>query len=261
MARVTVLGAMVLGAGVLSTGVASADVTIVETMTITAGGKPLQGTRTTYISGAQMRIDAELPGQVTATIFDLPAGSIINLDAKTKRAESRDIAVRATEVEKEYPRARVETSLGPGGSSREVAGVSCDEHAFTIRVPMTKDGSMALRLTGSACVASHADGAADYDAFATIAREHDVVLGPASSNKILLARTRAQTELYRAIAAAGGIPFAIDMTFSVDGGGVLSSMVRKVIAGTQSVAVTRVTAGPIPASTFTVPDGWKRARR
>src|SRR6266850_7692671 len=206
MTRARAAAAMALTAGVLSARVVSADVTLVETLSITAGGKALQGTRTTSISGARMRVDTVPSTRTTATIFDLPSGAIINLDAKAKRAEARDISARAADVEKEYPRARVTASLAPAGASREIAGVSS-------------------------------------------ARNHDLVLGEASNNKILLARTRAQTELYRLIAEAGGIPYGIDMTFSVDGRGVLSSMVRKVVAGTQLLAVTTVDTAPIPPAT------------
>jgi hypothetical protein len=252
---------MALSAGVLSASLVHADVTIVETISVTAGGKTLQGTRTTFISGARMRIDTALSTQTAATIFDLPAGSIINLDAKARRAEVRDIAARNAELEKEYPRARADASFGLAGASREIAGMKCDEHAFTIRVPMTKDGDIALVLTGTACIASGSRSETDYRTFADAAREHDVVLGPSSSNRIVLARTRAQTELYRLIAETGGIPYGIDMTFSVAGHGVLSSMVRKILDGTQSVAVTSIATTPIPPPTFMVPDGWKRARK
>jgi hypothetical protein len=261
MSRARVAAAMALSAGVLSARVVSADVTLVETLSVTAGGKALQGTRTTFISGARMRIDTALSTQTAATVFDVPAGSIISLDAKARRAEFHDISARNAELEKEYPRARADASLAPAGASREIAGVKCDEREFTIRVPMTKDGSMALVLTGKACIASGSGGEVDYRTFADAARDHDLVLGPASSNKILLARTRAQTELYRLIADAGGIPYGIDMTFSVDGRGVLSSMVRKILAGMQVLAVTTVDTAPIPPATFMVPDGWKRARK
>src|SRR2546425_5707111 len=150
MARVLAVAAMAMSAGMLSARLVSADVTIVETVSVTAGGKTLQGTRTTLISGMRMRVDTVLSTQTTATIFDVPAGSIINLDAKAKRAEIRDISARTADVEKQYPRARVDASLAPAGAPREIAGVKCDEHPFTIRVPMTKDGGMTLGLTGTA---------------------------------------------------------------------------------------------------------------
>lgn len=261
MTAANLSAAVVLAGAVLTAQIATADVTIVEKLSATVGGKTMEGTRTTQISGERMRIETVLSEEIATTIFDLPSGSTITLNTKSKRAEVRDMAARAAAVEKTYPRARVETSLKPAGTAREIVSVACNEQAFTIRVPMTKDGGMALVLAGSACVATHAGGAAAYEAFAKAARAHDMVLGPASNNRILLARTRAQTELYRALTAVDGIPVAIEMTFAVDGGGMLAGMVRKVLAGTQLVNATSVTTTAVPASMFTVPDGWKRERK
>jgi len=138
--------------------VVSADATIVEKLSVTAGGKTIEGMRTTYISGERMRIETVLPEQSATTVYDLPAGSMIGLDMKAKRAEIRIIAARAAAVEKDYPRARAEAGFTATGASREIAGVACSEQAFTIRVPMVSDGSIALKLTGTACLAARADG-------------------------------------------------------------------------------------------------------
>jgi hypothetical protein len=81
-------------------------------------------------------------------------------------------------------------------------------------------------------------------------------LGSASSNKILRAITRGQTELYRALADIRGIPYAVDMTMKFDG--TLSGLLNKVAAGTRTYTVTRVDVGAVPDSKFVVADGWKR---
>jgi hypothetical protein len=242
----------------LAPAVVSADTTIVEKLSVTAGGRTIEGTRTTYISGERMRIETVLPEQSATTVYDLPAGSMIGLDMKAKRAEIRTVAARAAAVEKEYPRARVEAGFNATGASREIAGVACTEQAFTIRVPMVSDGSIALRLTGTAWIATHADGRSDYEAFAKAAREKDIVLGSSSNNRILLARTRAQTELYRGLSAAGGIPYAVEMKYTVEGQGLLSRIVRKPLEGDQTVGVISVTTDSIAQALFTTPDGWKR---
>ena len=253
--------ALLLAIALSSVVASAADVTIVETLSVTAGGKTIRGTLTTYISGERMRIDAVLPDQSASTLYDLPAGSIVGLDAKAKRAELFTLAARAAAVEKEYPRARVKATLQSTGATSEIAGVACVEQTFTIRVPVVSDDSIALMLTGSAWIAAHADGNGDYEAFARAAREHDMVLGPSSNNRLVLARTRAQTELYRALSTAGGIPYALDMTYDVDGRGMLAGVVRKALAGQQAVGVTRVATDAIAPALFVVPDGWKRERK
>jgi hypothetical protein len=254
-------GWLILAIALSSVVASAADVTIVETLSVTAGGKTIRGTRTTYVSGERMRIDTVLPDQSAATVYDLPAGSIVGLDAKAKRAELFTLAARAAAVEKDYPRSRAKTTLQSTGATREIAGVACAEQAFTVRVPMVSDDSIALMLTGSAWIATRADGNGDYESFARAAREHDVVLGSSSTNRLVVARTRAQTELYRALSAAGGIPYALDMKYEVEGRGALAGIVRKALEGQQALAVSRVTTDSIAPTVFTVPDGWKRERK
>lgn len=100
-----------------------------------------------------MRIAVEQDGQPTVTLFDLPAGVTIALEAAKRRAEGPSMAARATELENNVPRARVTTTMTVAGAAREIAGVSCQDHRFTIRVPATTDGDQIVVLAGTACVA------------------------------------------------------------------------------------------------------------
>jgi hypothetical protein len=126
---------------------------------------------------------------------------------------------------------------------------------------MKKDDDLAFMLTGSAWMAKDAPGANDYGAFARAAVEREVVLGPASNNRILLAVASAQTELYRALADLGGIPCLVDMTMSVDGTGMVAGMVRKLVSGSRTSTVTSVSVAPLDDAAFAVPAGWKRERK
>lgn len=246
---------------VLSARSLSADVLITETVAAQAGDRNLPGTRSTYIKGTQMRIDTVQGKDSASTLYDLRDNVTIALDARKKRADVRDIAARNARLEQVYPRARTMTNLMATGTTRDIAGTSCAEQTFTIRVPMTKDGDLAFMLTGSACIANDAPGANDYAAFARAAIERQVVLGPASDNRIVLALARGQTELYRALADVGGIPYRVDMKMDVDGRGMLASMVRRLVSGSRTSTVTTVTAAPLDDSTFAVPAGWKRERK
>jgi hypothetical protein len=239
----------------------TADVVMTETTHAKIGGKTVDGVRTTYIKGPRMRLEVVQANDAQTTLYDVPAGVTIALDAKKKRAELRDISARNAELERRYPRSRVVVTLTPTGATKQLAGVSCDEHAFSIRVPMTKDGSLVLVMTGSAWAAKDVPGADDYSAFAAAAIEKEVVLGPASNNLILLAVTRAQTELYRALGKLRGIPYVIDMTLKVDGHGLIAGMVNKVVSGTRTSTVTKVAVAPLSDALFAIPDGWKRQKK
>ncbi|OFW05300.1 MAG: hypothetical protein A3H96_07630 [Acidobacteria bacterium RIFCSPLOWO2_02_FULL_67_36] len=251
----------VLSLLVLSGGSLCGDVLITETIATKAGKRDLPGTRSTYIKGRQMRIDLVQDKDSASTLYDLRENVTIALDAKKKRAEVRDVAERSAKLETLYPRSRTTTSVTATGTTREIAGASCADHAFSVRVPMTKDGKLAFMLTGSACIAKDAPGASDYQAFALAAIEQQVVLGPASDNRILLALARGQTELYRGLADLGGIPYVVDMKMDVDGHGMVAGLVRKAIAGSRTSTVKTVATAPLDAATFAVPSGWKRQRK
>src|SRR5664279_4069149 len=110
---------------------ASADVRIVETTVVKAGDRVARGTRSTYIKGVRMRIEVVQADQSATTVYDLPAGVTLALDAPRRRAESRAIEARAAELEKQYPRARTEIKLTPSGATKELAGASCAEHTVS----------------------------------------------------------------------------------------------------------------------------------
>jgi len=195
------------------------------------------------------------------TIFDVPAGATITLDGKKKRATWRDVDRRNAKLEKEYPRASATVTVTPTGATRTLVGAVCREYTTSVRVPMTKSESLVLTMTGTVWLASDVPGAQDYDAFASAAIERQIVLGPASDNKILLAVTRAQTELYRALGGLHAVPYLVETATNVEGKGMLAGMVRKIVSGTQRTEVTRVSIEPLADDLFVVPAGWKSEKK
>jgi hypothetical protein len=239
----------------------AADVHITETTTAKIGDRTVQGVRSTYIKGVQMRIEVVQANASTVTLYDLQAATIIELNARKKQAEIRDSNVRSAELERKYPRQRVSVTLTSTGAAKELVGTACDEYVFTVKVPMTKDGEPAMSMTGSAWIATSAQGADDYHNFAKAAAKQQLVLGYTSDNKILLAITRGQTELYRALAELPGIPYVVDTTIKFDGHGALTALLNKVGSGTRTSTVTEVAIDPLADSNFVVPQGWKHEKR
>jgi hypothetical protein len=238
----------------------SADLRITETATAASGGRRVETARSTYIKGERMRTELAQGEQPVVTVYDLPGGAIVELDAKKKRAQLHDIAARNAKLEKEYPRQKTSISLAPTGDTRTLAGSPCEGYTFTVKVPMTKRG-VALTLTGSAWIAKAAPGAGDYSAFVQSADARGLVLWYTSDNIILLAVTRARTELYRALGATGGIPYLVEMTSGVEGTGVIAAMIRKVTAATWTATVTSVLTAPLDDDRFAIPQGWKRENK
>lgn len=169
------------------------DVLIKETTSARIGGRAVQGVRSTYIKGARMRVEQVQGDQSSTTLFDVPAGAIIDLDGKKRRAEIREMSARASELERQYPRQRVSVTLAPTGAMKELAGWPCTEYTFTITVPMTKNGNPAMNMSGSAWIGQGTPGADDYRTFAARADERQLVAGYASNNRIAMGITRGQT--------------------------------------------------------------------
>lgn len=239
---------------------ATGDVLITEATSARIGGRAVQGVRSTYIKGARMRVEQVHGDQSSTTLFDVPAGAIIDLDSKKRRAEIREMRVRAAELERQYPRQRVSVTMAATGAMKELAGWSCPEYTFSITVPMTKDGDPAMTMSGSAWIGQGAPGADDYRTFAARADERQLVVGYASNNRIAMGITRGQTELYRALAGLG-IPYQIDLTIRFDGHGLLSGLMNKVASGSRTSSVAKIAIEPIADDRFLVPDGWKREKK
>ncbi|MBI4485155.1 MAG: hypothetical protein HY655_04005 [Acidobacteria bacterium] len=138
---------------------AIADVRITETTQVTAGKRRIDGVRTTSIKGTRMRLETLQGKESVTTLYGLPAGVTLTLDARKRRAEERNISARNAALQKLYPRERVTVALTPTGGTRDVIGAACDKYAFTIRVPMTKDDGLPLVATGAACIAKEVPGA------------------------------------------------------------------------------------------------------
>ena len=79
---------------VCSSSALPADVRITENTSAKAGDRSVQGVRSIYIRGSRMRIELTQNNRTTATVFDLPAGAIVDLEPEKKRAEIREIGAR-----------------------------------------------------------------------------------------------------------------------------------------------------------------------
>jgi len=234
-----------------------ADLVITERTVSKAGDRSVEGRRSTYIKGTQMRIELVQDGRSRATVYDLPDGAIIELDAKKKQAHVSDVAARNTQLQKKYPRERAVTKLTLTGATNTLAGLSCEEYTFTVLVPLTTDGKTALTMNGAACLAPDAAGVAAYQSFTQEAYERQLVVGYVSDNLLLLALTRGQTELYRALVTRRGIPLRVDMTIGVDGTGMVAGIVRRALTGTRVSTVTTIDVLPLEEALFAIPADWK----
>lgn len=238
----------------------SASVVVKESAVTIAGDEKVETEIVYSINGGVMRIHRPRAGAPTGRvhIFDASAGRLIVLYPDRKEAEIYDAAKASAEIEKRLPSDRITADLKPTGKTRDVLGTTCDEYAFVVKAPAT-DSVMIVR-TGTACVGKQGRSAEEYAAFFRSA-ETVLVAGSLTVPKNFLAVDRSETELYRRLAALGGIPYAIEMKLEVEGRGMTAGLLKRAVAASRSVTVTAVDTTPLHEQMFTIPAGWKTKRK
>lgn len=235
---------------------ASADVTIKEAVSKKAGAEKIQAERTIFVKGMTMRVDARRGDKSQSTIYDATSGRIIMLDAEKRRAEVHDASAAATDVERKLPSGRVSAELTPTGRAKSLLGVPCEEYTFVVTAPIAADSGVLFSLRGTVWIAKQPPGLEDYLSFARAAHKAQFVFGDFESKAAVLALVRGQTELYRRIAALGGVPYVIDLAFKFDGTGMAIGLANKIASGTTYTAATTVDTQALPDDLFTIPQGW-----
>jgi hypothetical protein len=245
--------------GSVASAAVGASVAITESAVTTAGGKTVASEITYSIAGKAMRIERRRDGDQQSArlvhIYDAGAGRLIVLDPSANRADVYDAHKAAADVEKKLPSVNIVVDIKPIGTTREILGASCSEYQFTVRAPIPSTEAVAVT-SGKACLSAQAPGAEEYAGFFRAA-DAVLVAGSVDVPKTMLAIDRSETELYRRLALAGGIPYAIEMTVDVEGKGLMASMLRKMAATSRSVTAKAVNTTPIDAQRFVVPAGWK----
>jgi len=246
---------LLLAAGVPA-GPAAADVTIKEAVSKKAGAEKVQAERTIFVRGLSMRVDARRGDKSQSTIYDAASGRIILLNPGKRSAEIHDAAATSTDVERKLPSGRVSAELTPTGQAKELMGVLCEEYAFVVTAPIDAKSEVLFSLRGTVWIARQAPGLEDYLSFSRAALKAQFVFGDFESKSAVLALVRGQTELYRRVAALGGVPYAIDLAFKFDGTGMAIGLANKMASGTTYTAATTVDTQALPDDLFTIPQGW-----
>lgn len=239
---------------------AHADVTIKTTSTGKGFGISGSTTSTTYIKGLKMRADSSMGGSPTSTIIDLEAQKFISLNHKKKEAQVLDMAKLRQDMDKMVKGAEAASSLKPTGEKKEFAGKSCTGYEMTASMPMAMGEGMEMTMvmTGPVFIARGAPGSADYAKFYLAAAEKGFIANDPRAAKGAAQQTKGMTALYKAIAETGGIPYYMETSVKIEGGGPMASMMSKMMGGAAfSTTVTAVSTEAIPDDKFAIPADYK----
>ena len=245
--------------GLLATP-ALADVTLTSAMTGKGFGKMADGESVSYISGLKMRTDSTFGGSPTSIIIDLEAQKFISLNHKKKEATVHDMAKFREDLEKTIKGAEAKSSLKPNGETREVSGRSCTGYDMNVAVPwaMGEGMEMTMVMSGPVFIAQGAPGSDDFKRFYLAAAEKGFIASDPRAAKSAAQQTKGMTALYKAIAETGGIPYLMETSVKIEGGGPMAGVMGKMMGGAGfSQTITDVTTDAITADRFEIPADYK----
>jgi hypothetical protein len=259
-----ILAATALLMGITST--AWADVTIRSIMDGKVLGFARKAPSTTYIKGNKMRSDADLGKYVQSTIFDLDTQKMYFFDSRKDEVEVWDVAAFAGEINKSVDTSGMKTSFTPNAQTKDIGGQHADGYNVEMSVPFAMGGAggpaMQMSMTGVTWVVKDAPGTVDYARFYKAAAEKGWVFSNPAAAKAQPGQARAMSEMYREIAAVGGIPYEMSMDMQLKQGdvginpiGMLSGLLGRSGNGLMTTTVESIETGALSDDLFTPPAG------
>ncbi len=244
---------------------AAADVTIKQTN----GGKGLGMSGTTasvtYIKGGKMRSETVTGDTTRTTVFDITAQKMYSFDSKKKEADVWNLADFQAEMAKSTNVAEMKASIKPNGQTRQIAGRTATGYEMNISVPTAMNGdpnmAMTVNLTGPVWIVKGAPGSADWSNFYKLAAEKGLIFGDPRAAKGNAGQAKAMSEMYRQMAALGGIAYETETTVKLEGSGPLAGMMAKMGGMSMTTTVTEVSTGALADDLFAVPAGYKLKER
>jgi hypothetical protein len=234
---------------------ALADVTITSQIT----GKAGTGESVMYVKGVKMRSESTRGTARTASIFDIENQKFISINHTKKEAVVIPIAQVREKFAKAMPGAKPEAALTPTGESKQIAGRQCTGYMSRVSTPLPigKDTSTTMVMSGRVFIAKGAPGTEDYLRFYKDAAERGFLLSDPRQPKGTAGPGQGMANLYMAIVEAGGIPYSMELSMTLEGTNPMVAMMKKSMTGVMlSTVVTKVETGEIPAGAFDIPAGY-----
>jgi hypothetical protein len=263
MKRFVALVALVaLVAPVAFVAPAFADVTVKST--ITGKGMGMSGSMpsVTYIKGNKMRNEVTSGDTTRVSIFDLEAQKMYVLDLKKKEADVVDMARMSGEISKAVQIDEMKSSLKPNGKTKTVSGKSATGYDMEVTLPATMGGpgsgmKMIVNMTGPVWIVKGGAGVQEYLAFYKNAVDKGWFFSDPRAAKAQPGQAKAMAEMYRQMAATGGIPYEQEMNIKITGDGQMAAVFAKMGSITSTTTVESVESGALAADLFAVPAGFK----
>ena len=240
---------------------ARADVTVKQTTTGKGMGIPAALQTTMYIKGMKMRSDAVSGDTTRTTIFDVENQKMYIFDSKKKEADVWDMSAFGAEIGKSVDTSEMHASFKANGRSKQIAGKTANGYDMEVSTPTTIGGpngmKMIVTLQGPAWIVKAAPGTEDYMRFYKGAVEKGWIFSDPRAAKGQPGQAKAMSEMYRQLAAAGGVPYEQEMEVKISGDGPMAAMMAKMGSMSMTTTVQSIDTATVPADLFAAPPGYK----
>ena len=238
-----------------------ADVTVKSTVAGMGMGMGGNTQTVTYIKGTKMRTEMTAGDTTRISIFDLDAQKMYSFDSKKKEADVYDIQKMSGEMQKSVQVSDMKVSVKPNGKTKDLLGKSAAGYDMDISIPAMMGGANGMKMTvtlfGPIWVVKGAPGSADYMNFYKSAVEKGWFFTDPRAAQAQPGQAKAMAEMYRQMAATGGIPYEHEMNIKMSGDGPMAAAFAKMGNITMTTTVTSVETTTIAADLFAVPAGYK----
>ena len=237
-----------------------ADVTLKSTGTGKGLGVSGAMASTTYIKGNKMRTDTVFGDTTRTMIFDVDNQRLYSFDSKKKEADAWDMQAFGANLKDSVDTSNMKASIKPNGQTRQIAGKTANGYDMELSLPATMGGKSGMKMTvtlaGPMWIVKGAPGTADYANFFKGAVEKGWIFSDPRGAKGNPGQAKAMAEMYRQLAATGGIPYEQEITVKMGGEGPMAAMLAKMGNITSTQAVQSVDTGTLAADLFAVPAGY-----
>ena len=255
MKRLTLVALLVTGLAVPS----FADVTVKATARGKGMGMSTDMTTITYIKGNKMRTDTVMGDTTSTMIFDVDNQRLYSFDSKKKEADAWDMQAFGASMSKSVDSGGIKTSIKPNGQTKQLLGKSATGYDMEVSVPAMLGAGMKINvvMAGPVWIVKGAPGTAEYLNFYKGAVEKGFIFSDPRGAKGQPGQAKAMAEMYRQLAATGGIPYEMESNMKMSGEGPMASALAKMGNMSTTTTVTAVETGAVAAALFAPPAGYQ----
>jgi hypothetical protein len=217
---------------------------------------------TTYIKGLKMRSDMTSGDTTRTTIFDVENQKLYMFDSKKKEVDVWDMADFGKQIGSTVDTSGMTSSLKPNGQTKQIAGKTATGYDMNISLPTqmgdAKNGmQMTVSLSGPTWIVKGGPGTAEFQKFYMAAAEKGFIFSDPRAAKAQPGQAKATTQMYRDIAATGGVPYETEMNIKMSGEGPMAGMMARMGNISTTTVVQSVEVAPLADDLFAPPAGYK----